>query len=66
MSEKPQLDIEMNRDLPEGEYVAFGADPAHHQRLRCPQDPIPSWARTVHLSIEDYGKLMLARHGSAA
>jgi len=56
---KPQLDIEMNRDLPEGECVVFGANPIQHERIRIFEDRLPSWARTLHVSVEDYGKIML-------
>lgn len=54
----PKLNIEMNRDLPEGECVAFGDDPSQHLRLSTLKDQLPSWARTLHVSVEDYGKIM--------
>lgn len=50
--------IEINRDLPEGEYVAFGEDSSKHERRRIPEQPVPAWAVTIHVSPEDYGKLM--------
>lgn len=56
MSQTPA--IELNRDLREGEYVAFGENPSQHERLRIPHDPIPSWAKTIHVSPEDYGKIL--------
>ena len=63
MSNKPLPHIEINRDLPEGEYVAFAQDAARHERLRIPLDPIPSWAVTLHVSPEDYGKLLMFLSG---
>lgn len=51
---KPILNIDLNRDLSEGECMVFGEYPGQHLRLRPLVDPIPSWARTMHLYCRMY------------
>ena len=52
------LEIDMDRDLPEGTALAVASDGIRSDTIRVPDQMPPAWAAKLVLSVEDFGRLL--------